>query len=102
VEARVEVVAPEGFAPGPAEPRAVEGPWGSLARRERVEGRTLVREERLVLARGRIPPERYADFAAFAASVDHVQERPAAFLRTGPAAEPAGAAGPAPRAAQPQ
>jgi tetratricopeptide (TPR) repeat protein len=95
VVARVEIVAPEGHAPDPAPAGAVEGPFGTFARSERAEGRTLVREERLVLLRGRIPPDRYPDFAAFAAGVDHLQEHPAVFTKREAAPQPAGSAGPA-------
>jgi len=95
VDARIEVVAPEGFAPEPAPAGAVDGAYGTFARTERANERTLVREERLVLRRTRVPPERYAEFASFAATVDHLQERPARFARTAPGAEPAGAHGPA-------
>ena len=51
-----------------------------------------MREERLVLHRGRVAPERYAEFAAFAATVDHLQERPAPFARSeaAPGVAPAG------------
>jgi hypothetical protein len=94
VDARVEVVGPEGQVPEPAPAGAVEGPFGTFARSERADGRTLVREERLVLLRGRIPPERYPDFASFAAGVDHLQERPAVFTKREAVAAPAGSAGP--------
>lgn len=75
---RLEIVAPEGLLPAAAEATAIEGPFGAFSRTERVEGRTLVREETLDLARGRIPPDRYPDFAAFAGAVDAAQERPLA------------------------
>jgi hypothetical protein len=78
---RVEVVAPEGFAPVALPSAPVETPFGAFARTDRVEGRTLVREERLDLDRGRVAPERYADFAAFAAAVDAAQEQPIAIDR---------------------
>jgi hypothetical protein len=100
VDARVEVVAPEGLVPAPAPASAVEGAFGTFARVERADGRTLVNEERLVLARGRVPPERYADFASFATTVDQLQERGMTFVARG--APPAGSAAPAPRSAGPQ
>jgi hypothetical protein len=84
---RVEIVAPEGLAPVVDGTRSVETPFGTFSRSERAEGRTLVREERLDVARGRIAPERYAEFASFAATVDGVQEVPVAFGAT-PAGEP--------------
>jgi hypothetical protein len=77
---RVEIVAPEGLLPLAAEPRSADGPFGAFSRTERVEGRKLVREETLELARGRIAPERYPDFAAFVGEVDAAQELPAAFV----------------------
>jgi len=94
IEQRIEVVAPEGFRPEPAPAGAVDGSFGTFARSERADGRTLVREERLVLRRGRIAPEQYADFAAFAASVDHLQQSPAAFAGEVRGTAPAGVARP--------
>jgi hypothetical protein len=90
---RVEIRGPEGLVPSPAAPRTVESPFGSFSRTEKADGRTLVREVELRLSRGRIAPERYGDFAAFAAAVDGAEELPAAFL-PGPAG---GAAPSAPR-----
>lgn len=83
---RVEISAPPGLVPSVTAPRSIESPFGTFSRTERAEGRTLVREDRLDLPRGRIAPERYADFAAFAAAVDAAQEMPMAF-GTGPAGE---------------
>jgi hypothetical protein len=40
-----------------------------------------VREERLELRRGRIPPDRYAEFTTFVAAVDLIQQRPVTFGR---------------------
>ncbi|HEY6101552.1 MAG TPA: hypothetical protein VIW03_19090, partial [Anaeromyxobacter sp.] len=67
---RVEIRAPEGLVPVAGGPRTIASPFGAFSRTETVDGRTLVREHRLDLSRGRIAPERYPDFAAFAASVD--------------------------------
>jgi hypothetical protein len=78
---RIEIELPEGLVPEPAPAAAVDGPFGSFSRTERAEGRTLVREERLVLPRGRIPPERYADLAAFAGAVDQLQQRAVTFQK---------------------
>jgi hypothetical protein len=78
---RLEIVAPEGLLPRAEAPQRVETPFGTFVREERVEGRALVREESLRLLRGRVAPERYPDFAAFAGAVDAVQERPAVFGR---------------------
>ncbi len=96
VDARVQIVPPEGFAAEPAPPGAAEGAFGAFTRTERADAGTLVREERLVLHRARVAPERYADFAAFAATVDHLQERPAHFARSeaAPGVAPAGSSGP--------
>jgi cellulose synthase operon protein C len=88
---RVEIRGPEGLVPTASGPRAIESPFGAFSRAERVEGRTLVREDRLELSRGRIAPERYGEFAAFAAAVDSAEEVPTAF-----SPPPAGVAAPAP------
>ena len=79
---RVAIAVPEGFAPSAGPAAHVEAPWGDFVRTERVEGRTLVREERIELRRGRVPPDRYPELTTFAAAVDQVQQRPATFLRT--------------------
>lgn len=79
--AKVEIVAPEGLAVRASPARKVETPFGTFTRTERAEGRTLVREDRLAVTRGRVPPERYGDFAAFAAAVDAIQDDPAVFHR---------------------
>ena len=78
---RIEIEVPEGLRPVAAPPASVEGPFGAFTRTERVEGRKLVREERLELRRGRIPPDRYAEFTTFAAAVDLIQQRPVTFGR---------------------
>ena len=76
---RIEIVAPEGLIARAAPARKVETPFGTFARTERAEGRTLVREDRLEVARGRIAPAQYPDFASFAAAVDAIQDDPAVF-----------------------
>jgi hypothetical protein len=86
---RVEIRGPEGLVPAPAAPRAIESPFGSFTRTEKAEGPVLVRELRLDLARGRIAPERYGEFAGFAAAVDAAEELPDAFL-SGPPPSPPG------------
>jgi hypothetical protein len=73
---RVELVPPPGFRVAPAEPRRVGTEFGTYARSERVERGALVREEWLEVARGRIPPAQYLEFASFAASIDALQEEP--------------------------
>lgn len=76
---RFQLTAPEGLIAAAAAPRSVDGPFGSFTRSERAEGHTLLREDRIDLHRARIAPNRYADFAAFAAAVDAVQEAPTVF-----------------------
>ena len=79
---RVEVVPPPGLIARPEPGDTLATPFGTYTRSDHVEGLALVREERLVLERGRIAPGRYTDFASFAASVDAVQERPLALTRS--------------------
>jgi hypothetical protein len=78
---RIEIEVPQGLRPAAAAPARVESPYGTFTRTERVEGRKLVREERLELRRGRIPPDRYAEFTTFVAAVDLIQQRPVTFGR---------------------
>jgi hypothetical protein len=77
---RIEVRAPEGLVPVAGPDRRAEGPAGAFARTERLEGQTLVREDRLELSRARIAPDRYGALAAFAAAVDAAQELPSTFV----------------------
>ncbi|HSN90884.1 MAG TPA: hypothetical protein VLS93_06620, partial [Anaeromyxobacteraceae bacterium] len=65
------------------QPIAVEGPGARYVRSERVEGGALVREERLEIERGRIPPARYPDLAAFAGRVDAIQQEALLLVRRG-------------------
>ncbi len=76
---RLEITPPPGFAASPAPPRSIGGPFGSFTRSDCAAGRTLAREDRLELPRARIAPDRYGEFAAFAAAVDAVQEAPTVF-----------------------
>ncbi|HET7826414.1 MAG TPA: tetratricopeptide repeat protein [Anaeromyxobacter sp.] len=76
---RIEIRAPEGFSTAAAAPRSIESPFGAFSRTEKVEGNALVREDRLELSRGRIAPDRYGEFAGFAAAVDAAEELPAVF-----------------------
>jgi hypothetical protein len=87
----VTVVPPPGLSPRARAPVALETPFGSLARTERVVDGALVREEEVVLLRGRIAPERYGEFAAFAAAVDEAQRNGPVF-EAAPQAEGAAAA----------
>jgi cellulose synthase operon protein C len=75
---RLELVPPPGLQAAAEPPARLESSFGSYLRTDAPmpQGGGLVREERLEVARGRIPPERYRDFAAFAASVDGLQEGP--------------------------
>lgn len=73
---RVELVPPPGLTVSASGSRDVATPFGRFSRVERVEGGALVREDRLDIPRARVPPERYPDFAAFAASVDQIQDAP--------------------------
>lgn len=73
---RIEVVLPTGEVPVARPPVQVESPQGSYVRAERVEGGSLVREDRLEVRRSRIPVEEYPAFARFAAAVDEAQALP--------------------------
>ncbi len=78
---RLELVPPPGLQAVAEPPARLESGFGSYLRTDTPAGPGggLLREERLELARGRIRPERYRDFAAFAASVDGLQEGPIRF-----------------------
>ncbi|MBL0275367.1 MAG: hypothetical protein IPQ24_04555 [Anaeromyxobacter sp.] len=78
---RLTVVPPPGVRPVAGLPQRLETPFGSYARTERVEAGALVREERLLLPRGRIAPADYPAFAAFCAAVDALQARPVTLPR---------------------
>ncbi|HVI96669.1 MAG TPA: hypothetical protein VM753_21795, partial [Anaeromyxobacter sp.] len=78
---RIEIVAPRGFTARPEGVKELRTPFGTFTREERANGGALVREEKLALDRARVSPERYRDFAAFAAAVDAAQARPAVFSR---------------------
>jgi hypothetical protein len=73
---RIEVIAPEGYRPRAAAPTSLVTPLGVFERRERVEGRTLIREERAEVLRGRLSPGSVRELATFAATVDEAQGRP--------------------------
>jgi hypothetical protein len=78
---RVELVPPPELRAAASPSRRVETPFGTYTRAERVEGETLVREERLEVARARIAPAQYLEFAGFAAKVDALQEEPVRLTR---------------------
>jgi hypothetical protein len=73
---RAEIVAPEGMVPVARPDVELATRWGQYRRTERIEGRTLVREERWERRRARIPPGDYPAFAAFLAAVDAAQAEP--------------------------
>ena len=75
--AMMELFPPKGAHVVVGPPARVTTPYGSYERTENeTKGGGLVRAERLEVARGRIPPEAYHEFAAFAAAVDAVQDQP--------------------------
>ena len=78
---RVEIVAPPGLRVVAEPPARLETPFGSYQRTDRAEGSGLVREEELIIERGRIAPERYRDFSAFVAEVDGQREAPVRITR---------------------
>jgi hypothetical protein len=57
----------------------VTGAFGSYGRTERREGSVAVRDDRLLLRRGRLNPAEYLDFARFAGNVDEAQALPMVF-----------------------
>jgi hypothetical protein len=93
---RIEIVAPPGFLWEGAPPFASESTYGTFSRTERVEDRVLVREEKVLVRRGRIAPGQYPEFASFATTVDQVQQSPTT-LRKGEVSDvgPAGSTAPA-------
>jgi hypothetical protein len=77
---RVELAFPEGFAPQPAAGVVLASAWGRFERTERLEGRVLIREERVEIPRSRVPPDGYPEFARFVTAIDAAQGVP---LRVG-------------------
>ncbi|HEX8439687.1 DUF3857 domain-containing protein [Archangium sp.] len=74
--AQVTLTMPQGYRL--ADPQAqlnAESPFGRLRRTEKQEGRTLTVDETLRVERGRIPAQKYEDFAHFAGQVDLIQSR---------------------------
>ena len=55
--------------------READSPFGRLVRTEKQEGALLTLDETLRVERGRIPAQRYEDFARFAGQVDLLQAR---------------------------
>jgi hypothetical protein len=76
---RIEIVAPPGLLPRAAPDVATASRWGRYERKERVDGATLVREERIELPRARVAPADYPDFARFVAAIDETQATPLRF-----------------------
>jgi len=73
---RIELVTPSTLAAVAAPDLRLEERWGRYERRERIEGGALVREETIALARGRIAPSDYPDFARFVMSIDAAEDAP--------------------------
>jgi hypothetical protein len=70
---RVEISLPPGVSPSlPAAVRQ-KGKFGTYERTFQMTAGKLVMDERLDLARGRVAPDRYAEFAAFVQAVDQAQ-----------------------------
>lgn len=86
---RVALTFPPGFVPSPAPTLVLASEWGRFERSERLEGKTLIREERVQIPRTRVQPERYPEFARFITSIDAAQGEP---LRVG--GDPANPGGP--------
>ncbi len=84
---RTEIVPPDGLALHAAAASTLSSRWGSFKRAERMEGRTLVREEEVALLPARVAPADYPDFARFVTEVDRVQSAP---LRIGGGKNPGG------------
>lgn len=75
-DTEVHVTLPEGMKVTDLEPELkVESPFGTFRRTERQEGRVLIINESLRIARTRIYPKQYGAFASFAADVDLIQGR---------------------------
>jgi len=72
---------PAGTAARAPDPAAISGEFGSFHQRWTLEAGVLVMDETAVMRRGRIAPERYADFAKFAAGVDAAQQREVALVQ---------------------
>ncbi|MHB8418834.1 MAG: hypothetical protein ACYDCL_12210 [Myxococcales bacterium] len=74
VELTVELPAEAKVTSDAPAPVALDTPFGSYRRVETRVGRKVELQERLVLPPQRIPPGQYAEFAAFAASVDRAED----------------------------
>ncbi len=70
---RLSVTPPPGYQAVARPSQELHGAFGSYSRAERIEGGALVRDDRFDLLRGRVAPEAYAGFSAFAAAVDAAQ-----------------------------
>jgi cellulose synthase operon protein C len=75
---RLEIVPPPGLRVASSPPAQLATSYGTFVRTDApaAKGGGLTRDESLELFRGRIPPDQYLDFAAFAASVDNLEEQP--------------------------
>jgi tetratricopeptide (TPR) repeat protein len=73
---RVSIVLPPGrFLRNAPKPVSITTPFGAYTFRARAESGKLVMEESLSMPQQRVPPERYAAFAAFAREVDEAQSQ---------------------------
>jgi hypothetical protein len=74
---RIEILPPAGLRVVPESPTRVATAFGAYERSDRsTDAGGVIRTERLDLERARISPERYGEFAAFAAGVDAQEEQP--------------------------
>lgn len=80
--ARIEIVPPAGMQVVAEPPARLASRFGLYERSDEPgAGGSLLRSERLELGRARIPPQTYAEFSAFAAGVDALQEQPIRLTR---------------------
>ena len=79
VHLHLTISGPGGMALRPGGNAQVTGAFGSYGRTERREGSVAVRDDRLLLRRGRLNPAEYLDFARFAGNVDEAQALPMVF-----------------------
>jgi hypothetical protein len=73
---RTEIRPPDGLSLRAAPEVTLATRWGTFRRTERMEGRTLVREERVALLPARVAPADYPEFARFVTGIDRAQAAP--------------------------
>jgi hypothetical protein len=76
LEQRIEITPAPGLSLRAAPAVSVVSAWGRFERRERLEGRALVREERIEIPRARVAPADYPEFVRFVTAVDAAQAVP--------------------------